>query len=397
MTADVVPLIPGVPVLDFDSVPMGVDRGRGWAVVREAGPVVKMGDFYYVTRREDVVDALRRPELFSSKKAFDILGSPIPLVPISFDPPDHTRYRKILQPFFSPRTLGAMLPSLQQQIEDLIDDLAAAGECEAVSGIAEPYPSQVFLTLFGLPVADRDRLMVWKDAVIALADSPNLEGVDLTPALELFTYLNETIAARRKDPGEDILSQLITGEEALNDQDAIGLSFLFVLAGLDTVTASIGFALHELARDPELRRSLVADPERIPEFVEEVVRLEPPAPVLPRVTTAEVTIGGVTLPPDTFVRLCLGSANREEGLVATPDDVLLDGVAHRHWGFGGGPHRCLGSHLARMELKLVVTEWLRRVPEFELAPGTEPRIPFPANTFSLQSLPLRYPVTAEEA
>jgi hypothetical protein len=92
--------------------------------------------------------------------------------------------------------------------------------------------------------------MVWKDAVIALADSPNLEGVDLTPALELFTYLNETIAARRKDPGEDILSQLITGEEALNDQDAIGLSFLFVLAGLDTVTASIGFALHELARDP---------------------------------------------------------------------------------------------------------------------------------------------------
>jgi cytochrome P450 len=397
MTADVVPLIPGVPVLDFDSVPMGVDRGRGWAVVREAGSVVKMGDFYYVTRREDVVDALRRPELFSSKKAFDILGSPIPLVPISFDPPDHTRYRKILQPFFSPRTLGAMLPSLQQQIEELIDDLAAAGECEAVSGIAEPYPSQVFLTLFGLPVADRDRLMVWKDAVIALADSPNLEGVDLTPALELFTYLNETIAARRKDPGEDILSQLITGEEALNDQDAIGLSFLFVLAGLDTVTASIGFALHELARDPELRRSLVADPERIPEFVEEVVRLEPPAPVLPRVTTAEVTIGGVTLPPDTFVRLCLGSANREEGLVATPDDVLLDGVAHRHWGFGGGPHRCLGSHLARMELKLVVTEWLRRVPEFELAPGAEPRIPFPANTFSLQSLPLRYPVTAEEA
>jgi cytochrome P450 len=397
MTADVVPLIPGVPVLDFDSVPMGVDRGRGWAVVREAGSVVKMGDFYYVTRREDVVDALRRPELFSSKKAFDILGSPIPLVPISFDPPDHTRYRKILQPFFSPRTLGAMLPSLQQQIEELIDDLAAAGECEAVSGIAEPYPSQVFLTLFGLPVADRDRLMVWKDAVIALADSPNLEGVDLTPALELFAYLNETIAARRKEPGEDILSQLVTGEEALNDQDAIGLSFLFVLAGLDTVTASIGFALHELARDPELRRSLVADPERIPEFVEEVVRLEPPAPVLPRVTTAEVTIGGVTLPPDTFVRLCLGSANREEGLVATPDDVLLDGVAHRHWGFGGGPHRCLGSHLARMELKLVVTEWLRRVPEFELAPGTEPRIPFPANTFSLQSLPLRYPVTAEEA
>jgi hypothetical protein len=379
----------GAPELAFASLPMAADREVGWKTVRDAGRVVFIDGWFYLSHREDVLDALRNPELFSSKKAFDVLGAPLPLVPISFDPPEHTRFRKILQPFFSPHTLNEMLPSLQKQAIDIVDDIAAKGECEVVADLAIPYPSQVFLTLFGLPLEDRDKLVAWKDSVIALAESPSLEGADLTPAMELLAYVSEAINERRANPGPDILSQVVTGEEPLDDAEAMGLSFLFVLAGLDTVTAAMSSALLELARNEELRAALREDPDQIDVFVEEVVRLEPPAPMLPRVTTAEVTIGDVTLPADTQVRLCVGAINRDDSDAISINDVVMDGKVHRHWGFGGGPHRCLGSHLARMELKLILGEWLQRIPEFSLQPGYEPEIIFPAQTFALERVPLK--------
>jgi cytochrome P450 len=379
----------GAPELTFAELPMAGDRGVGWKTVRDAGRVVFIDGWYYLSHREDVLAALRNPELFSSKKAFDVLGSPIPLVPISFDPPEHTRFRKILQPFFSPHTLKEMLPSLQKQALDIVDEIAKKGECEVVADIAIPYPSQVFLTLFGLPLEDRDRLVVWKDSVIALADAPSLEGADLTPAMELVAYLSEAINERRANPGPDILSQVLGGDDPLNDAEVMGLAFLFVLAGLDTVTAAMSTALLELARNPELRTTLRDDPDQMSVFVEEIVRLEPPAPMVPRVTTAEVTIGDVTLPPDTMVRLCIGAINRDDSDEISINDVVMDGKVHRHWGFGGGPHRCLGSHLARMELTLVLDEWLKRIPDFSVEAGYEPHIIFPAQTFALARVPLK--------
>jgi cytochrome P450 len=384
------PVIAGVPELEWATLPMAADRGVGWKVVRDAAPVVSMGGWYYLTRREDVLTALRDPGRFSSKKAFDELGSPLPLVPISFDPPEHTRFRKILQPFFSPHTLKDILPSLQQQAIDIVEAAAAKGECDVMADIAIPYPSQVFLTLFGLSLDDRDRLVAWKDNVIKLSELPSMEGADLTPALELVAYVSEAINERRQNPGNDLLSQVLNGEDPLDDAEAIGLSFLFVLAGLDTVTSSMGFAMLALARNPELRAALREDPDQVKVFVEEIVRLEPPAPIVPRMTTEEVTIGGVTFPTDTRIRLCLAAINRDDSDATSTNDVVMDGKVHAHWGFGGGPHRCLGSHLARMELTLIVEEWLKRVPEFELAPGANPEIVFPANTFGLGALVLRY-------
>ena len=182
---------------------------------------------------------------------------------------------------------------------------------------------------------------------------------------------------------------MLNGEEPLDDAEIMGLSFLFVLAGLDTVTAAMSSALLELARNPELRATLREDPDQIDVFVEEIVRLEPPAPMLPRVTTTEVTIGDVTLPADTMVRLCVAAINRDDSDEISTNDVVMDGKVHRHWGFGGGPHRCLGSHLARLELRLIVDEWLRRIPEFSVKVGEEPQIVFPASTFSLERVPLK--------
>ncbi|BBZ39969.1 cytochrome P450 [Mycobacterium conspicuum] len=379
-----------IPVLDLDDLPMSFDRGAGWAALRDAGPVVLSDGWYALTRREDVLAALRNPEVFSSKKAFEVVGSPLPLVPAAFDPPEHTRFRKILQPFFSPHALAGILPSIQAQAIDIIDSIAQRAECEVMTELATPYPSQVFLTLFGLPLQDRERLIRWKDAIIELS-IPNAAGEDpdLTPALELFAYLTEAVAEHRQNPGDDVLSHVLAGPDALTDEEALGMAFFFVLAGLDTVTSAIGAAMLELARRPGLAARLRQSPDEIPVFVEEIVRLESSAPVVPRVTTEAVTIAGITLPAGSRVRLCLGAINRDGSDAISSDDLVLDGKVHKHWGFGGGPHRCVGSHLARMEMNVVVTEWLSRVTNFGLAAGYRPEIIWPSPTCTLPRLPLR--------
>lgn len=378
-----------LPHVLYEDLPMARDRGEGWAKLRDLGPVLQGEGWYYLTRREDVLAALRDPDTFSSRIAYDDMISPVPLVPLGFDPPDHTRYRRILHPFFSPQTLGELLPSLQAQVIDIIDDIAGRDECEVMADLATPYPSQVFLTLFGLPLQDRARLIAWKDAIIAFSLTTDPDSVDLTPAVELYTYLTEAVATQRRQPQQGILSQLLHGDDPLTDAEATGLSLVFVLAGLDTVTSTVGTSMLELARRPELRRALRGNADRIAVFVEEMIRLEPAAPIVGRVTTRPVTVSGVTLPAGAQVRLCVGAINRDGSDATSTDDFVLDGKLHKHWGFGGGPHRCLGSHLARMELKLVVTEWLARIPEFEVLPGYTPEITWPAATCTLPALPLR--------
>lgn len=386
---------PDLPQVLYGDLPMARDRGKGWATLRDLGPVLYGDGWYYLTHRDDVLAALRNPEVFSSRIAYDDMISPVPLVPLGFDPPEHTRYRHILHHHFSPQTLGALLPSLQAQAIDIVETIAARArasetrECEVMAELATPYPSQVFLTLFGLPLDDRERLIAWKDAIIAFSLTTDPSSVDLTPAVELYTYLTEAVAQQRDHPRDGILSDLLRGEEPLTDNEAVGLSLVFVLAGLDTVTATIGAAMLELARRPPLRASLRENPDRIAGFVEEIIRLEPAAPIVGRVTTRPVTVSGVDLPAGAEVRLCIGAINRDGSDAQSGDDFVLDGKLHKHWGFGGGPHRCLGSHLARMELKLVVAEWLSRIPDFELTPGFVPEITWPSATCSLPRLPLR--------
>lgn len=376
-----------LPRLDYYSLPMAADRGVGWQTLRDAGPVVFMNGFYYLTRREDVLAALRNPKVFSSRLALQPPGY-LPVVPLAFDPPEHTRYRKILQPYFSPHALSKSRPVLERHAAEMIAEFAGRGECEAMADFAKLYPFQVFLDLYGLPVEDRDLLIDWKNALIA--DKPVLSQEDLDKGQALFEYLTDAIQQRRRNPGSDMLSKVMTGDGDFTDLELLGMSHLLILAGLDTVTAAIGFSLFELARRPELRKKLRDNPRETRVFIEEIVRLEPSAPVAPRVTTEYVEVGGMTLPPGSAVRLCMAAINRDGSDSISTDDLVLDGKVHRHWGFGGGPHRCLGSHLARIELTTIVGEWLRQIPDFELPPGYSPEIKFPSKTFALKELPLSW-------
>jgi cytochrome P450 len=377
-----------LPRLDYASLPLAEDRGVGWETLRDAGPVVFMNGYYYLTRREDVLAALRNPKVFSSR-VLQPPTNPLPVVPLSFDPPEHTRYRKILQPYFSPHALSKSRPVLERHATDMIAALASRGECEVMADFASLYPFQVFLDLYGLPLEDRDRVIAWKDAIVG--DKPYLTMAEMEEGqLELFEYLNNAIQERRQNPGSDMLSQVMTGPGDFTDLELLGMSHLLILAGLDTVTAAIGFSLFELARRPQLRAELRDNPKQIRVFIEEIVRLEPSAPVAPRITTEFVNVGGMTLPPGSQVRLCMAAVNRDGSDAMSTDDLVMDGKVHRHWGFGGGPHRCLGSHLARIELTVIVGEWLKQIPDFELPPGYIPEIKFPSKTFALKSLPLSW-------
>ena len=377
-----------LPRLEYAKLPLADDRGVGWKTLRDAGPVVFMNGHYYLTRREDVLAALRNPKVFSSRLALQPPGYPLPVVPLAFDPPEHTRYRKILQPYFSPQGLSKSRPVLQRHAAEMIATLAGRGKCEVMADFARVYPFQVFLDLYGLPLEDLDRVIAWKDAVVA--DKPSLSQDDIDKGYELLAYLSDVIQQRRQSPGSDMLSRVMTGEGNFSDLELLGMSHLLILAGLDTVTAAIGFSLFELARRPQLRDALRDNPRQIRVFIEEIVRLEPSAPVAPRVTTEIVTVGGMMLPAGTPVRLCMAAVNRDGSDAMSTDDLFMDGKVHRHWGFGGGPHRCLGSHLARIELTIIVAEWLKQIPDFELPPDYTPEIRFPSNTFALKELPLHW-------
>ncbi len=378
--------------LNINNLPFADDRTSAWRALREAGEAVSSGEEIVLTSAEAVEFAAKRPEIFSSAKAFDRLGSPVPLVPIAIDPPDHTRFRRMLDPFFSPKKMAEREPELRRQAAELIDAIVANGECDVVPDLATPFPSQVFLTLFGLPMADRDRLVRWKDAILQFTDPSSAEATPevMSHALELFTYLTEHIAERRADStGTDMLTQLIqdTDEGGMSDNEILGLCFMFVLAGLDTVTSAVGFSLARLAADAEMRHRVANDFTLIPAFIEEILRVDGPVPFAPRVTTEEVEVAGRSVPKDTTVMLSYGSADRDPRRYQDADELHLDSKVV-HFAFGRGPHRCLGSHLARLELRLILEEWHTRIPEYTLAQDKPPQMPWPTGTMSLQSVPL---------
>jgi cytochrome P450 len=383
----------------LEDAPMSRDRTAGWAYVRRFGEVFEAEGAWYLTSAEAVQYAQQHPELFSSARAFDSLGSPLPLIPIAMDPPDHVRYRRVLDPMLAPRVVNAMELELRRQLGVLVDSFAERGSCDAVADFARLYPTQVFLTLFGLPLEDRDRFIEWAEFIIEHSGTAETEPNEQVAAVagELFGYLQECVDAKRRSPGPDMLSRILelSGESAWTNEEVLGLCFLLTLAGLDTVTAEIGFVLFHLAKDANLRRRVVADPSLVSALVEEVVRLEPPAPIQPRVTTSDLELLGVRIPAGQLANLVVATANRDPARFTSPDVIDLGSADRGHFGFGGGIHRCLGSHLARRELRLAVEEFHKRIPVYELVEDADPEVVWPSGTLHLKDLPLVFTETVD--
>jgi cytochrome P450 len=389
-------------VLRLADLPMADSRSAACAILRDAGPVARDSNgWYMITSAEAAEFALRHPDLFSSRQAFDRIGSPLPLVPIAFDPPEHTRYRRILQPFFSRAGIASWLPVVHGLAGELIDDLAGRGECDLVADLAVPLPAQVFLSLFGLPPGDRERLITWKDALHAAAAAME-DGDDTSPpeetvrlGAEFYEYITHHISRRKQaDTAAGLLGCLLadTSEQRLSEEEILGLSFLFVLAGLSTVTSALSTAFAILAAQPRMREEITADPAAIPRAVEELLRVDGPVVFVLRVATRDVELGGHVIPAGSHVGISLLAADRDPARHHDPDAIDFR-RQEPHLAFGVGPHRCLGSHLARMEMRVVVEEWHRRIPHYELAPGVSPRVAWPAAHIGVPSLPLVFPAS----
>lgn len=384
-----------LPKVLTETLPMPNARDDAWRLL-EKHPLIEVEDGYAATGRDFVELVLKNPSVFSSKKAFDVLGSPVQLVPIAFDPPEQSRYRRILQPFFSPRVIKPLEDGLRKQVSELIDPIVRRGECDFVAEVASVVPTQVFLTFFGLPLEMRDQFIVWKNAVLNLSAAAGQTTVDeatqdgMVKAGELFMYLTELIQQRRGVPGDDVLSQVLNIEppDALSDEEVIGLCFLFILAGLDTVMDALGFGMQRLAENPDRRAEIVEDPALIPAAMEELLRLDPPAPFLPRVTTEETQVGEHTLPEGSRITGYLAVANRDQTMFPNPYAIDFHRPENRHVSFGLGVHRCLGSHLARLEMQVVYEEWHRRIPRYHITEGTTPHVHWPRGTVGLDALHL---------
>ena len=389
------------PPLHFKESPaFAADRSAYWREVRGLGRVVEISTGnpvlhgYYLTGRDDVRAALLDPETFASPpKTFklDLFGAPLPQVPLScMTREEHARFGRVLHPLFSPKSLAPFTPALRGRAATLIGTVAAKGHCDATP-IADTYACQALLTVCGLPTNDARAEHLTRAAVVGDTNG--------AAHLELINWLRAGLSAGMNSPRRPagILWPLLEGLEGDSNFPLTGLEvvsfilLLFSVAGIEMASSAICFTLLHLARDPQMQTRLREDPTQIPALIEEVLRLETPGPAIPRFSTRDVEIGGVTIPANRNVWLALEAAGRENG----GDDISKDDNGEvrrqRHWAFGAGMHRCLGMHLARLEIAEFVTEWLGRVPQFELEPGFAPTIVHkPTGVSHLGSLMLRW-------
>jgi cytochrome P450 len=350
-----------------------------YAALRDHDPVhyVADGDYWVVSRYEDVAFVLRETEVFSSRGGLtftydDIasigLDAATPMVML--DPPEHTDFRRLITRGFTPRRVEAIEPVVREFVRRRLVEIAEAaesgGEVDIVTELFKPLPSFVVAHYLGVDEADRVNFDVWTDQIVAA----NAHGDPLaaTEAVAgLFDYFSALIARRQEKPGDDTVSDLIKimGDDADAMIRILGFAFTMVAGGNDTTTGLLGVAAELLTAHPEQREALAADPALIPRAVEEFLRLASPVQALARTATRDWTAHGVTVPAGRKVLALYGSANRDPrafGVDAAELDITRSGQQHLAFGFGA--HHCLGASAARLQSRVGLEELLHRFPEF---------------------------------
>jgi cytochrome P450 len=368
-----------------------------YMALREGSPVVRVdGVGIVVSSRAGVDEVLRTPEVFSSNMSAHDLRTRRPLIPLQIDPPAHRTYRKILDPLFAPQRMRALEAPVVGLVNDLIDTFVDDDEIDFATQFSVPFPSQVFLTLFGLPLTDLPTFLGMKDGVIRPDHvvghefgHPETEAHQRQTADSIYAYFERVLDEREGERRDDLLSHLLHAEvegDRLTREDIVDICFLFLIAGLDTVTASLDCFFGHLAQDASARRTLVHEPEAIPSVVEELLRWETPVMAVARVATQEAEVGGCPIRAGEHVMAIIGAANVDDAEFPAAGELRWDREVNRHLAFGGGIHRCLGSHLARLELRVALREWHRRIPEYCVKPGAE--LDFTAGIRTLESFPM---------
>lgn len=354
-----------------------------YAELRGTCPVAhsdKYGGHWILTRYDDIHDVCRNPEVFSSESVNipGTIGQDGPMIPLEVDPPDHGAYRGILQKLFSPKRMSALEPEITAIVTELLDAMEGKDKVDFVEAFAQPLPTRVFLAMMGWPHEDAPRFQKWTDDIVLGKPGASEEEATefrMAAAMEVYAYFAEMLDERMENPAvDDVTGVLVNGkfqDRDLTQFEMLNMLFLLMIAGLHTVLGQLAHSVILFAEQPEVRRQLVEDPSLVPTAVEEMVRWES-AVAAARVIKSDVVVGGVQFSAGDKVLIPYGAANRDPEKFDSPDTVDLSRSPNPHLGFGAGHHRCLGSHLARNELRIAFTEPHRRFPDYKLDPEDPP-------------------------
>jgi cytochrome P450 len=351
--------------------------------------------YWVLTEPDSIREAFQRPDLFSSSA--EVASEPHPkytFIPTNIDPPEHVKYRHILNPRFSPGAVGRLAGSTEQHCRDIIARFIDRGSCDFISEFASVYPTMVFMSSLGLPVDDTPIFVELVAKVFANLRDPARADVLVSALESIRTYFRAALNDRRDGPVRDLdtdfLTHLLTAEkdgQPLSEEEILNICQVLVMAGLETTAGQLGYMFHFLAAHPDVRRRIVEDPSLIDRAVEEFLRVH--AIVLPgRKVTQDMEFHGCPMQEGDMVMLAIPAANRAPSVVEHPTEVDLDRPQTRHIAFGLGPHRCLGLHLARRELATALAVWHELIPDYALD-GDEP-LSERGGQLGLERLPLRW-------
>ena len=340
-----------VPPVFFDVHPV---TGNSWVTIKHA----------------KAFTAMRSPEAFTIENA-----APFPrdqdnwfnLIPLELDPPEHRKYRNVLDPMLSPRAVLALSDDIRALTNELIDGFIARGECEFTTDFARPLPVSVFLNFMGLPLDMRDTFVSW--VVPLISNFGSEESVAIMKTVE--DYLQSVIAEKREKPDHGAISRVVHAEidgKPLGERDVYGFTFFLFIAGIDTVYAAMNNMWVWLARNPDRRREMIADPGNIDAQLEELLRVFG-VTFSGRTLIRDFEMDGIAMKTgDKFMSL-LPACNYDPDVFPNPREVRFDRPRKPILTFTGGVHACMGAHLARLEIKIALQEWLKRIPEFSIRPG----------------------------
>jgi cytochrome P450 len=355
--------------------------------------------YWVLTRFEDIREAFQSPETFCNHSI--VATDPDPqyrFLPSFVDPPEHMKYRQVMNRWFAPQSVAKMQPHITRLARQTVEGIAPAGSCDFVRSFADAYPVKVFLLSMGLPPeGDADFFVSCVRRLSGAFNDTEAEGESEMMAAwnDIALYWRDLIAERRSrplDPDVDFVTHLTRsslGDRPLPDEDIQDICVTLTIGSLDTLKSQLGWCFYHLATHDDDRRRVVADPELVASAVEEFLRAYPIVSMA-RKLTRDVDFHGCPMKKDQMVLLSIQSATRDPRIFPDPGDVIIDRMPNRHIAFGASEHRCLGSHLARAELQSAIREWHEVIPEYRV--GTEEPLMAHGGQVSLLGLPLAWDV-----
>ena len=349
-----------------------------WDELRAECPVAHTNRFlgvYLPTTYEAVKEISYDTEHFSSRRVVVRNARPEPpppAPPITSDPPVHKHAKQILVPPFTPDAVKKLEPRLRAICNELIDGFINEKGCDAAARYTKYIPTRAVTNMLGVPEKDGELFIKWIHEMLELGLHD--DDAVMRAIREMVAYFADQIEARKKHPTDDLISTLMNarGEngQPLTDMHVQGALRLLLVASIDTTWSAIGSSLWHLAQTPADRARLIAEPKLLPTAIEEFLRAFSPANS-GREVMKETTVSGCPMKPGNMVLLAFPAANRDPAVFPQADKVIIDRKENRHLAFGVGIHRCVGAHLARMEMTVAIEEWLKRIPDFRLDPSGE--------------------------